>query len=135
MKNKTKVFTFLLAMVVFLSSTGRVFSLHFCKMEESGCKKETSCCCEKSVEVQDCFTNELPDNCCLNSLNYIINPFSVRLPENQISKINIVALDVRLYLHLFNADEYAVNVKHLFYDDVAPPSSADLLTMISTFQI
>ena len=133
MKSKTKVLAFLLAMVVFLSSTGHVFSYHFCKMEQSGCKNETSCCCEKSTE-QNCFSNELPDNCCFNSLSYIINPFSVRLPENQKS-INIVALGIRLSRPLYNHGEYAAHVKHFFYDDVAPPSKLDLLTMISTFQI
>ena len=135
MKQKTKVFSFLLAVVIFISSTGQVVSMHFCKMKQSDCKKAASCCCEKSAELEDGFSIASPDNCCFNSLNYIINPFSVRLPDNQLSKINIIVATVSLFRPSFNYYEQTIVLKHLFSDDIAPPAGVDLLTMISTFQI
>lgn len=139
MKFKLKFSSLVLAIIVFLSSTGHAFSIHFCTMEQMGeleatCMQESNCCCITIEQAED-ISFESSNECCFNSINYIINPFSVRQPESQLTKINIVAKEVSLIYLPLNTAFVSIEINQLFYDNTAPPGKSDLLSMISTFQI
>ena len=134
MKSKLRISAFLLAMVVFISATGHVFIAHYCAMEQTGCMEESDCCCadEKSFDNSGFESNAV---CCVNSMQYLINPFSVRQPEKQITLLKIVACEIMLPVFSYNNHIFSVDISKVFTDHVSPPGKPDLLTMISTFQI
>lgn len=134
MSNKIRILSFLLAMVVFLSATGHVFIAHYCAMEQSGCIEKADCCCTNDAKGNgDGFADNT--TCCINSTQYLINPFSIRQPEKHFTFLKIEAKEFRLYNNFFNSHYITISSVKQFADKPGPPGIQDLLTKISTFQI
>ena len=132
MKRLNRISTLLLAMVVFISAIGHVFFIHYCSMNASGCDVKTSdCCCAEEEES----TIEKETSCCFNSLHYLINPFSVRQPEVNNEKINIVAAEFRIpgySIVKFSSTLVFIAKKN---EGKAPPGSFNVQALLATFLI
>ena len=114
-----RIFTFLLAGIIFFSSTGFVNVQHFCRMSGKVMEVKKSCKCsekEKGNSRSNCLRKS---SCCFEKTSYLIN--AVALFDSKKVKFFIPLVlfyNHSLTLHLF----FFVNLKTDFLSaDTSPP--------------
>lgn len=134
MKRISKVAAFFLAIIVLLSSVGHVFTFHYCMMTKTPSCQSSDCCSEKTSAAGDCSIDS-QNTCCVNALNYLINPFSVRIAE--VLKINVNPYadneSIRCCTHLFSGSFQYIN--NLYSGKKSPPLNIDFNTFFCIFRV
>jgi hypothetical protein len=82
MKRLHRILTLLLTVVFIYSTTGQAIIFHCCSQKQSCGPKQ---CCSQEEERNPCCASEKENSfqCCNATGNYIVNPFSVQMPQQQ----------------------------------------------------